>query len=122
MFDIGWVELLFIATMTLVIVGPKDMPRLLGIAGRLVSKARGVYTDLFQSVKQLEQEVDAASGGGEERHDWRNHLPESIRDLPADFVPGSMSAEQHQSRRAAFEHIRQQQSGKKPPSGRQKPH
>ena len=118
MFDIGWVELLFIAVLALLIVGPKDMPKLLRTLGRVAGRARKVYTGLFQSMKRLEQEVDLATEGADQRSNWRDHLPESVRNLPDDFTPGAMSAEQHQSRRAEFDRVRrknatsdQQESG-----------
>lgn len=40
MFDIGWSEILVIAVVAIVVVGPKDLPPMLRAAGRMVSKAR----------------------------------------------------------------------------------
>ncbi|TQV68143.1 preprotein translocase subunit TatB [Exilibacterium tricleocarpae] len=119
MFDIGWIELLFIAAMMLVVVGPKDMPKLLNMLGRLFGRARRVYSDLFQGIRQLEQEVDVATRDASNDLNWHNHLPESIRDLPDDFVPGTMTAEQHRARQAEFERARQQAST--PPPATQQP-
>jgi len=40
MFDIGWSELLLIAVVTLIVVGPKELPGLLRMVGRYVGIVR----------------------------------------------------------------------------------
>lgn len=40
MFDIGWTELLVIAVVAIIIVGPKDLPRMLRTLGRYASKLK----------------------------------------------------------------------------------
>ena len=41
MFDVGAPEVLLIAIVALIVVGPKDLPRLLRTVGQWVGKARG---------------------------------------------------------------------------------
>ncbi|MGP4845540.1 Sec-independent protein translocase subunit TatA/TatB [Marinobacter sp. 1Y8] len=106
MFDLSWVELLFCGALALIVIGPKDMPQLFRAGGKLMAKARRTYSDVIGSMHQLEREVDIASGKNITKDDWRNLMPEEIRNLPADFQPGSMTAEQHQQRRAALDQAR----------------
>ena len=98
MFDLSWIELLFCAALALIVIGPRDLPKLFQAGGRLVAKSRKMYKDVLGNMKQLEREVDIASGNSSEKQNWREYLPEEVRHLPADFIPGSMTAEQHQQR------------------------
>ncbi len=54
MLDIGWTEMLVIAVVAIVVVGPKDLPRLMRTVGGYVTKVRRVAGD-FQ--KQLNDAV-----------------------------------------------------------------
>jgi len=54
MFDIGWSELLVIAVVAIVVVGPKDLPRLMRTFGHYMGKVRGMASD-FQ--RQFEEAV-----------------------------------------------------------------
>ena len=42
MFDIGWPELFVIAVVALVVIGPKDLPRVMRYLGRWFGKAKRV--------------------------------------------------------------------------------
>ena len=42
MFDIGYTELLVIAIVALVVIGPKDLPRVMRTVGAWVGRARGM--------------------------------------------------------------------------------
>lgn len=57
MFDIGWTELLIIAVLAIVVVGPRDLPRMMRTVGQFVSKMRGMARE-FQS--QFDQAVREA--------------------------------------------------------------
>ena len=48
MFDIAWSELGVIAVVALVVIGPKDLPRVLRTMGQWTSKARSMARE-FQS-------------------------------------------------------------------------
>jgi sec-independent protein translocase protein TatB len=54
MFDIGWSELLVIAVVAIVVVGPKELPRLMRTFGHYVGKLRRTAAD-FQ--RQFEEAV-----------------------------------------------------------------
>lgn len=62
MFDIGWSELFVIAVVALVVVGPKDLPRLLRTVGNMVAKGRRMSGDFQRqfnaALKEAEREVD----------------------------------------------------------------
>ena len=42
MFDIGWPELFIIAVVVLLVVGPKDLPKVLRTVGHLAGKAKAI--------------------------------------------------------------------------------
>ena len=42
MFDLGWTELLVIGIVSLIVVGPKDLPVLFRKAGQFIGKAKGM--------------------------------------------------------------------------------
>jgi sec-independent protein translocase protein TatB len=42
MFDLGWQELLVIGTVALIVVGPKDLPKLFNKAGKLFGKIKKI--------------------------------------------------------------------------------
>jgi sec-independent protein translocase protein TatB len=54
MFDIGWSELLVIAVVAIIVVGPKDLPRLMRTFGHYAGKLRRMAGD-FQ--RQFEEAV-----------------------------------------------------------------
>jgi sec-independent protein translocase protein TatB len=62
MFEIGWAELLVIACVAIIVVGPKDLPRMLRTFGQLVGKMRRMASD-FQStvndaIREAERQAD----------------------------------------------------------------
>ena len=57
-FDIGWPELLLIGAVALVVIGPKDLPRALRVAGYWVRKARTLSREFQNSVEQMVREAE----------------------------------------------------------------
>ncbi|WP_341760569.1 Sec-independent protein translocase protein TatB [Candidatus Endowatersipora endosymbiont of Watersipora subatra] len=45
MFDIGWPEMLLVSAVTFVVVGPKDLPRVLNCFGHVVRRLRFLVLD-----------------------------------------------------------------------------
>lgn len=105
MIDISWLELFFCAALALVIIGPKDMPKFFALAGQAFAKLRRMYSDMQGSIKQLQQEVEQVDGQAQTKTNWHQFVPDEIKHLPHDFTPGSLSAEEHQARRAARDEI-----------------
>ena len=58
MFDIGWPELMVIAVVALVAIGPKDLPFALRTIGRFVAKARTMARDFQTHVDDMVREAE----------------------------------------------------------------
>ena len=60
MFDIGWSELLVIAVVAILVVGPKDLPRLMRSFGHYAGKLRRAASDFQRQFEEAmrESEVD----------------------------------------------------------------
>jgi sec-independent protein translocase protein TatB len=58
MFDFSWSELLLIALVALVVIGPKDLPRVLRAAGKWAAKARTVAREFQSSIDQMIRESE----------------------------------------------------------------
>jgi sec-independent protein translocase protein TatB len=60
MFDIGWSELLVIAVVAIIVVGPKDLPRLMRSFGHYAGKLRRAASDFQRQFEEAmrESEVD----------------------------------------------------------------
>ncbi len=103
MFDVSWVELMFVAALALIIVGPKDLPKLLRTLGQLKSKFQRMYRGAMASVNQLEKELDIASNEHEQHAPWRDMMPKDIqRTVSDDFIPGTVPAEELQKRSESY--------------------
>jgi sec-independent protein translocase protein TatB len=57
-FDIGWPELMLIGVVALVVIGPKDLPAALRVAGYWVRKARTLSREFHSSVEQMMREAE----------------------------------------------------------------
>ncbi|HEX3860686.1 MAG TPA: Sec-independent protein translocase protein TatB [Stellaceae bacterium] len=58
LFDIGWPELMLIGAIALVVIGPKDLPRALRVAGFWVRKARTLSREFQSSIDQMIREAE----------------------------------------------------------------
>ena len=58
LFDVGWPELLLIGVVALVVIGPKDLPRAMRIAGYWMRKARTLSREFQNSVDQMIREAE----------------------------------------------------------------
>ncbi|MFD1694421.1 Sec-independent protein translocase protein TatB [Roseibium aestuarii] len=64
MFDIGWTEILVIVCVMIIVVGPKDLPRMLRTIGQTIGKVRRMSRE-FQStfndaIREAEKQADIA--------------------------------------------------------------
>lgn len=50
MFDIGWTELILIAAVTILVIGPKELPGLLRSVGQMVGKLRKLSNDFRSQI------------------------------------------------------------------------
>jgi sec-independent protein translocase protein TatB len=58
MFDIGWSELFVIAVVAIIVVGPKDLPKLMRSIGHYAGKLRSVASDFQRQVEETMRESD----------------------------------------------------------------
>ena len=56
--DFGWSELMLIGIVALVVIGPKDLPKALRVAGFWVRKARTLSREFQSSVEQMVREAE----------------------------------------------------------------
>ncbi len=52
MFDLGWQELFIIGTVTLIVVGPKDLPKLLNKVGKVFGKIKQVSREFYNQINE----------------------------------------------------------------------
>ena len=74
MFDVAWSELLLVAIVAIIVVGPKELPGLMRTAGRMLAKLRR-HADEFR--KQFDEAVKEAGAEDLQReiHSLRQHNP-----------------------------------------------
>lgn len=58
MIDIGWSEMLAIAIVMIVVVGPKDLPAVLRAIGKMVRKVRGMADEFRRGVDDFMRESE----------------------------------------------------------------
>ncbi|MCK5424697.1 MAG: twin-arginine translocase subunit TatB [Emcibacter sp.] len=58
MFDIGMIEMFVIVVLAVIVVGPKDLPKLVRSIGRFISKIRSMGQEFQASIKQMADEVE----------------------------------------------------------------
>jgi len=58
MFDFAWFEIAIIAVVALVVIGPKDLPKVLRTVGTWVGKARAIAREFQGSLDQMIREAE----------------------------------------------------------------
>jgi sec-independent protein translocase protein TatB len=58
MFDLSWTELLVVAIVAIIVVGPKDLPRALRAVGRWTGKARRMARDFRRQFDEALREAE----------------------------------------------------------------
>lgn len=58
MFDLEWSKLALIAVVALVVIGPKDLPRVMRIVGQWVQRARSIAREFQGSIDQMVRESE----------------------------------------------------------------
>lgn len=94
MFDIGWSELLIIAIVAVVVIGPKDLPRAMHTAGKFVRKFKVFANDMQRSLDKImhEEEMNEIireankAGGDNLQHeiDRQYQLEQARKHVPAE--------------------------------------
>jgi sec-independent protein translocase protein TatB len=60
MLDIGWSEMLIVAVVALLVIGPKDLPKVLHTIGRYVGKVRGIAREFQDSIDDAVRDSELA--------------------------------------------------------------
>lgn len=92
MFDIASSELLLVALVALLVIGPKDLPRVLRYVGNWIGKARGVAAQFRSGFDEMVRESELA----ELEKKWASENERIMRDHPPekyDSAPPPMMAE-----------------------------
>ena len=87
MFDIGFSELMVIGVVSLIVVGPKDLPGMFRTVGKYVGKAKGMAREFQRS---MEDAADA-SGLSDVTKDFKD-MASGLDDVKDVMNPGSMGA------------------------------
>jgi sec-independent protein translocase protein TatB len=72
MFDIGWSEILVIAVVAIIVVGPKELPRMLRSFGKTLGQVRRMSNDFKRQFDEALREAERQSGLDETRKDLQN--------------------------------------------------
>ena len=78
MFDIGYSELLMIAVVALVVIGPKDLPNVMRTVGKWVGKARGMARHFRSGIDTMMREAELE----EMEKKWREDNERIMREHP----------------------------------------
>jgi sec-independent protein translocase protein TatB len=58
MFDFGWSEMMVILVVALLVIGPKDLPRVAREVGKWAAKARSMARDFQRSLDEMAREAE----------------------------------------------------------------
>ena len=78
MFDIGYMELLLIAVVALIVIGPKELPRVMRTVGQWVGRARGMARHFRSGLDTMMREAELE----EMEKKWREENERILRDHP----------------------------------------
>src|SRR3954452_20995733 len=82
MFDIGWSELVVIAVVALIAIGPKELPGVLRMVGQWMGKARkmaGEFQGQFQEAMREAEMADLKKSFDEVKDVAPGHPPANVR-------------------------------------------
>ena len=110
MFDIGWTEIAIIAVVAIIVIGPKDLPRVLRTLGEYVGKAKAMTNEFRRHVDdmireteldEVKKQIDAVSNSDikgyventiDPKGEIKQTLEDDFRDMNADW-PGREEAD-----------------------------
>ena len=89
MFDLGWSEMLIITVVAIIVVGPKDLPKMLRTLGRFVGQAKRManeFTGQFQDalreseLEELKKDFDSVTTA-DPLSDLQNSIDSDLNDI-----------------------------------------
>ena len=78
MFDVAPTELLLVAVVALLVIGPKDLPRAMRVVGKWVGRARGIARQFRSGIDTMIRESELA----EMEKQWAAENERIMRDYP----------------------------------------
>ncbi|MGB3553782.1 MAG: Sec-independent protein translocase protein TatB [Jannaschia sp.] len=95
MFDIGWSELLVIGVVALIVVGPKDLPKMFRTLGEVTGKARRMAREFQSAMNQAADESGVGDIAGDLRKiaNPKKYGIEKLREATDDLKAWSPDAE-----------------------------
>jgi len=93
MFDIGMTEMLVVGMLALVVVGPKELPKLLRTIGGLVRRARELTADFREGVESLAAEAEREMDPFEDLRKSEGILPGMSPEEITDHILGNRERE-----------------------------
>ncbi len=83
MFGVDFNEFLLVGLVALLVIGPKDLPRVMRIVGQWVGKARGVANQFRSSFDTRVREAELA----EMEKKWQEENAKIMAEHPPEMVP-----------------------------------
>ncbi len=80
MFDVASSELLLVVLVALLVIGPKDLPKVLRVVGKWVGKARGVASQFRSGFDEMVRQSELE----ELEKKWKSENDRIMREHPAD--------------------------------------
>lgn len=78
MFDVAPMEMLVVAVVALLVIGPKDLPKAMRFVGKWVGKARGMARHFRGGIDTMMRETELA----DMEKKWRDHNESIMRAYP----------------------------------------
>lgn len=75
MFDLGWPELLVVAAVALIVIGPKDLPVAMRWVGRWVGKARAMTRHVRAGFDEMVRQAELE----DMEKEWKRHNEEIMK-------------------------------------------
>ncbi|MVZ97349.1 twin-arginine translocase subunit TatB [Sphingorhabdus sp. IMCC26285] len=89
MFDVASSEFLLIVLVALLVIGPKDLPKLLRVVGKWVGKARGVAAQFRSGFDEMVRQSELE----ELEKKWKAENERIMREHPAEARPDIVDEE-----------------------------
>ena len=80
MFNVDLPEFLFVAVLALLVIGPKDLPKVMRVVGKWVGKARGVAAQFRSGFDEMVRQSELE----ELEKKWKAENERIMREHPAD--------------------------------------
>ena len=76
MFDIGWSEMTVIMILAVIVIGPRDLPRVMRAGGRFLRRVRSLAREFQEGLDQIADDVEL------------DEIKKSVEDVAKGYVGG----------------------------------